>query len=210
MTPPPELDHLVYATPDLERGIRDVGAHLGVEPTPGGQHPGIGTRNAIVALGPRAYLEIIGPDPEQPDPPRWRPFGIDRLRDARLVTWAARTADLERQVEMARCGGLDLGAIVSMSRNRPDGARLSWRLTNPEVTHGGGIVPFLIDWGDSPHPASGLASSCPLVELRAEHPAPNELNGQLEALGLRLRVDAGPAPSLIAVLDSPNGRVELR
>jgi hypothetical protein len=71
------VDHLVYATPDLERGIREIESQLGIRASPGGQHPGRGTRNALVALGPSAYLEIIGPDVEQPAPAGHRWFAVD-------------------------------------------------------------------------------------------------------------------------------------
>ena len=63
------IDHLVYATPDLDLGIDTIERLLGVRATPGGQHLGAGTRNALVALGPGTYLEIVGPDPaNSPNP----------------------------------------------------------------------------------------------------------------------------------------------
>ena len=89
------IDHLVYATPDLDPGIEEIERALGVRATPGGQHPGRGTRNALIALGPTSYLEIIAPDRNQQPPREPRSFGIDELKDSRLVAWAA-TIDCPR------------------------------------------------------------------------------------------------------------------
>src|SRR5260370_42198553 len=90
------IDHLVYATPDLNSGIEAVEKLTGVRATPGGQHPGRGTRNALIALGPTSYLEIIGPDPEHPAPPHPRQFGIDGLKAPRPARRALKAQNLKQ------------------------------------------------------------------------------------------------------------------
>ena len=204
------IDHIVYATPDLNRGIGEIEKLLGVRATPGGQHPGRGTRNALLALGPTAYLEIIGPDPEQPAPQIPRHFGIDGLKESRLVTWAAKGHDLEQLVQTAMTNEVRLGEVTSGSRQRPDGLLLSWQYTNPRAVVADGIVPFFIDWGRSPHPAETAAKGLSLVDLRAEHPDAERVQRMLQQLRLDLSVRRGPRPSLIAVINGPRGRVELR
>ena len=204
------VDHLVFATPDLKVGIEAIEKLLGIRATPGGQHPGAGTRNALVALGPASYLEIIGPDTEQPDPPGPRRFGIDGLKRPRLAAWAAKGQDLERLAADAARKGVKLGAVGSGSRRRPDGVLLSWRFTSPATVLADGIVPFFIDWGKTPHPAATAAPGATLVGLRAEHPDAQRVEEMLRKLGLDLPVTSAPAPALIATVDSPKGRVELR
>ena len=205
-----KVDHLVYATPDLAAGVERVERLLGVKAVPGGQHPGGGTRNALIRLGDETYLEIIGPDPDQSKPPRPRRFGIDELKAPRLVTWAVKGTDLDSIVKTAKSHGLDPGQVQSGSRKRPDGVLLSWRLTVSPVLTADGIVPFFIDWGDTPHPASALPKGCTLVALRAEHPDANRIKAGLSGLGLNLHVDEGSAPALIATIRTPKGDVELR
>jgi hypothetical protein len=204
------IDHLVYATPNLATSVEQIEQLLGVRAVPGGQHPGAGTRNALIGLGDETYLEIIGPDPDQPKPARPRRFGIDELKSPRLVTWAVKGADLEGIVENAKRHGVDLGQVQSGSRRRPDGVLLSWRLTVSPALTANGIVPFFIDWDKTPHPAAALPKGCVLVALRTEHPDANRIQADLSALGLNLRVDAGSAPALIATIRTPHGDVELR
>lgn len=204
------LDHLVYATPDLRLGIDTVEKLLGVRATPGGQHPGLGTRNALVALGPSSYLEIIGPDPEQPKPAGRRRFGIDELKAPRIVGWVAKGTDLEKLVAAAAGRGVKLGAVIPGSRRRPDGVVLSWRYTDPSTVLADGVVPYFIDWGTSPHPSATAARGGSLVQVRAEHPEAERTQKMLDVLALDLRVQQGPMPAIIATIDSPRGRVELR
>lgn len=205
-----KIDHLVYAAPDLAAAIEQVQQLLGVRAVPGGQHPGAGTRNALIGLGDQTYLEIIGPDPSQPNPARPRRFGIDELRAPRLVTWAAKSTDLVGIIRTAKMYGIDLGQVQPGSRRRPDGELLSWKLTASPESNAGGVVPFFINWGQTQHPASTLPKGCTIVDFRAEHPDANRVQAGLSALGLKLRVDAGAAPALIATIRTPHGQVELR
>ena len=212
-----QVDHLVYATPDLALGIETAEKLFGVRATPGGQHPGEGTRNALIALGPTSYLEIIGPDPDQPKPERTRRFGIDEIKAPRLTTWVAKGKSLDTFAADAKAHGVNLGAVIPGSRKRPDGVVLSWTYTDPRVILADRLVPYLIDWGPSTgsgqastHPSATAAKGVTLLSLRAEHPDAENVQKMLKQLGLDLVVTRGPKPALIATFDSPHGRVELR
>ena len=204
------IDHLVYATPDLQAGIRHVEALLGVRATPGGQHPGEGTRNALVALGPTSYLEIIGVDPDQPTPTRPRKFRIDDLKGPRLVTWAAKGSDLTHLVADVHRRGVPLGEVIPGSRRTPAGVLLSWHITEQRAMVADGVVPFFIDWGATPHPASTAAAGATLLSLRAEHPDPESVQRMLTELGLEMSVVKGASASLVATIVGAHGQVELR
>ncbi|MFF4252425.1 VOC family protein [Streptomyces sp. NPDC001663] len=203
---PAHLDHLVLATPDLAATVADFARRTGVEPAPGGAHVGRGTHNYLVSLGGSSYLEIIGPDPEQSDPDGPRPFAVDDLASARTVTWAISPPDLDAAVETARARGYDPGSIRPMSRRRPDGTLLEWRLTDGDTQHPSGLVPFLIDWGASVHPTSTGLPVTPLLELSASAPAPDEIRPLLSAVDVELALSEGPL-GLTFTLDTPRGPV---
>ena len=206
---PPSIDHLVYATPDLEATLRSLAELLGVEAAPGGRHPLWGTRNALLSLGGRAYFEIVGPDPTQKPPPLPRPFGIDGLSAPRLQTWVVRGENLDPLVSRARAAGLELGTVEARSREKPDGTLLRWTMTDPYREREGGVIPFLIDWGSTPHPASTSPAGCSLVALRAEHPDPERVRALLAGLGALIPVSSAPRPRLVATISSPRGVHEI-
>jgi len=176
------IDHIVLATPDLATTVADIAERLGVAPVPGGAHVGRGTYNALLGLGGHTYLEIIGPDPAQPEPAHPRPFGIDELERSRLVAWCvAPRRPLESVVSDAIESGFDPGPIESMSRRRPDGVVLEWRLTFPP-SGPDSVLPFLIDWRDSPHPTTDLPIGGQLVGLDLVHPSPRRIDSILTAI----------------------------
>jgi hypothetical protein len=204
------IDHVVYGVDDLDAGVEELAERLGVRPAAGGRHVGRGTHNALLGLGGAVYLEVIARDPGQPASAGPVPFGLDRVHLPRLVGWAARTSAIGERVARARAQGYDPGPVHDMSRRRPDGFLLEWRLSRDAPDPARLVVPFLIDWGTSPHPSDSVPQGVRLVELRAEHPDPAAVRAQLAALDVPLPVDEGPAPALVAALDTPRGRVTLR
>lgn len=164
------VDHLVYASPDLDLGISRIEELLGVQAIPGGSHEGLGTRNALISLGANCYLEIIAPDPAQPEHFSPRPFGLDDLQSPRLVAWAAKGTNLDVLVQRAASKGIELGEVFTMSRQLPEGQILSWTLTFPVPTAGAGLIPFFIDWGKTPHPSLSTPMGTQLLKLTIEHP----------------------------------------
>jgi hypothetical protein len=209
--PPLAPDHLVYVTADLDAATADLEQRLGVRPAGGGSHVGRGTRNTLLSLGPDVYLELLGPDPGQDVQQPASRFPAAPL----LRTWAVKAPQIDATVEASRERGYDPGEVQAMSRARPDGVLLEWRLTSGAGgglgTDGSvGLVPFLIDWGATEHPALSAPQGCRLTSLRAEHPDPAAVTPALEALGVTLEVTHGPTAALIATIDTPNGPVELR
>ncbi|MFI6404106.1 VOC family protein [Streptomyces sp. NPDC050548] len=203
---PARLDHLVLATPELAATVADFTLRTGIAPVAGGAHVGLGTRNYLVSLGGSRYLEILGPDPEQSEPSGPRPFGVDALSGARTVTWAISPPDLDAAVAAARAQGYDPGPVRAMSRRRPDGTLLEWRLTDGDTAHPSGLVPFLIDWSASPHPTASGLPVAPLLELAATAPAPDEIRPLLSAVGVELALTEGPV-GLSFTVNTPRGAV---
>lgn len=207
---PRGVDHLIWTVPDLRWGMSEIERRLGVRPVEGGRHPDYGTHNALAALGPETYLEIMAVDPDLPRPARGRLFAMDDLDEPRLAAWVLRCEEIDARVARAATGGVVLGPVASGSRERPDGSVVSWKISDPYAPRMGGVVPFLIAWGDTAHPARSAPAAGTLTGLRLEHPEPEAAQRALGLLGVGLAVDPGPRARLVATLQSAYGEVELR
>jgi hypothetical protein len=203
-----QIDHLIYAAPDLAVAIADLEDRFGVRAQAGGRHPGLGTHNALLALGPRTYLEIIAPDPEQPEPSGRHPFVIGDLGHGALVSWALTVDDIDQAAATARSQGCDPGEIADGQRIASTGTVLRWRATGS--ARASGLVPFLISWGDTEHPARSAPPGLSLESFRIEHPDPASLTPALTALGASVDVIPAAAPALVATLSGPAGPQVLR
>lgn len=207
-----EPDHLVLAAADLDAGAAWLEQHLGVALAAGGRHVRMGTHNRLLGFGENFYLELIAIDPAAPPPGRPRWFGLDSLPVTdrpRLIHWVARSDDILR--DTAACSE-DLGEILPMERGD-----YRWRISVPADGHlpGEGLVPTLIQWDVSQHPASRLPDAgCRLMKLEGFHPQPARIRTALDSLGLGSRLDVHSCPAedpaqLVAYLRTPSGLIEL-
>ena len=219
------IDHIVYTCGRLEDGIDTIERLTGVRAVVGGRHLGVGTHNALLSLGAEAYLEIIAPDPTQPEPEQPRPFQLDDPTwHGRIVAFALhpkKSASIELLATSLLLEGEPPGELRAMSRNKPDGSVLNWRLT--PLSRASGPRPWLIDWGSTAHPASTSPPGCLLAGLTCIGYEAERMEAVLRKIGLQ------PLPAkdsfgttavvfaphhntlgfLVADLDTPKGRVRL-
>lgn len=178
------LDHVIVAGPDLSGLIAWLKREFGLAAAPGGRHPGQGTHNALVGLGPQAYLELMAPDdlPLPADAPGAYRRSLAHLANPELLTWCARTASWRELAARAEGLGLEV-ACPEGRRKTASGEELRWRLVIVSGHGFGGHVPFFIDWLDTPHPATALEQQASLTALHLEHPDATGLTNALTALG---------------------------
>src|SRR5258707_15426334 len=120
---PALLDHILLGCNDLDRGIELVEQNVGVRPAIGGGHPGRGTRNALLSLGERRYLEIIAPDPKQNEIVHFPQ--IRSMTDPRLIGWAVHPPDISAGPKQLRENKVEFKGPDDGSPKRPDGRILN-------------------------------------------------------------------------------------
>ena len=211
---PSQLDHILLGCNDLDRGIDFVEQRAGVRPAVGGVHPRRGTRNALLSLGERRYLEVIAPDPQQ-DQKHVEQFAFKTLAHLRelssphLIGWAAHPSDLEKFSALLRDAGIAFLGPWPGSRQRPDGKLLQWKSLNLKDDQGG-LLPFFIEWSaDSIHPSADAPKGCRLARFGAVTPNPAALNKIIDLLQLHMLVSQGDKAALQATIVGPKGELTL-
>ena len=176
-----------------------LGAALGITPTVGGSHPDHGTCNQLFSLGGAQYFEVLGPDPAatQEGPMAKR---ATKLRAPDIWTFAVTTKDLDALAVRARALGLSVQGPTPGSRRTPTGETLHWRylyLISPEFK---GLVPFAIDWLDTPHPSRTTVQGVRLQSMLVTHPRADALAALYAALGLEMTVHHGARSAIVVTL----------
>ena len=205
------LDHILLGCRDLDAGIAFVEHQTGVRAGIGGVHPGMGTRNALLSLGVRHYLEIIAPDPAQTGVPAsagGRLAQLQSLTAPRLIGWAAHVPDIDALAARLREGGVAFEGPSAGSRRRPDGRLLQWKSLGVADDRNG-MLPFFIEWGaGATHPSVDAPAGCTLEHFAASDPDPGVLSSLCQRLGLDVNVQPG-TQGLLARITGKGGTLTL-
>jgi hypothetical protein len=200
-----QVDHIILGTARLDEGIDAFAERTGVRPVFGGNHPGRGTRNALVALGGGQYLEILAPQPDAP--PSEAVTHLRQLAELTPIGWAVSTTDVEATIRALRHNGFDTSPPSRGSRMRPDGTTLEWTtlgITKPQFEG----APFFIRWStQSVHPSRDSPTGCNLTDLTLGVPDRTEPQRLIALLGLRAGVRSASRFRMELILQCPKGDV---
>ena len=210
------LDHLSYAAgPDgLAKTAERLGGLLGQEFTDGGLHPRFGTRNMILPLADRTYLEIV----EVLDHPASdkAPFGQAVRARSSLgggwLGWVVAVDDIAR-VE-ARLGR----EAVDGYRHRPDGKELMWKQIGVNGLIADPQLPFFVQWLSpaEDHPSQGASGDYSLacLEIAGDPHRVSEWLGEtveapLEDVKVEWVAPHGTPGVIAAQIQTPTGLVRI-
>lgn len=201
-----QLDHFAVATPSLDVAADEFAQRTGIRPSAGGSHPGKGTRNALVSLGPQLYLAIDGPDPAQPlvgNTGAWMRELIQPLANVYVV----RTDD----IELAMKGLEKLGyscEIERLNRLRPNGAEVAWLSLVVRGHDFGRAMPIITQWLTSDHPERDAPQGCRLETFLVRHPEAVALSAVFSQIGLSIAVTPAAEAGLHLSIRGSRGAVQ--
>jgi catechol 2,3-dioxygenase-like lactoylglutathione lyase family enzyme len=134
------IDHVVIAVRDLGAASDDY-ARLGFTVTPGGEHTGGATHNALISFADGAYFELIAF--KEPDRPQEHKWWARQAKGEGTVDFALRSESVDFEGDRLKQTGIDIDGPHDGGRLRPDGQHIAWR--NLGLTVSGVPLPFMIE-----------------------------------------------------------------
>ena len=204
-----ELDHVIVAVGDLATAAERFERDYGLVSVEGGRHRGLGTGNRIVPLGD-SYVELMAVvDEAEAVGKPWASWvrrtcaGGDRLGALCL-----RTDDADAIADRLGTPALE------MSRTKPDGTELRWKLAGLDLMLDDSSHPFFIQWYADPadlpgatpveHPSG--ARGIEWVEIAC---APDELRARIGDADLDVRAVTGDRGVRRVGIATPGGTLVL-
>ena len=136
---PNRIDHIVFGVRDLKAAARTIWNDFGLQAQSGGEHPGAGTANMIVAVGSGQFIELLTVTDASSKHPIV-PWLLDKLSNGdRLLHVAIQPDDLD--AEASRLGE----PVMTNQRLAFDGKRVGFRLTGIRGAFGPDLLPFFVE-----------------------------------------------------------------
>jgi len=129
------FDHAIIYGDQLESLISDFET-LGFTVLRGGEHPDMGTHNALIIFQNNTYIELLAPIPG-----RTQQGFPGRLGEQGFAGYCLRADSLEMDLRPASARGVGISPLIEGGRTRPDGQQVKWRL----ATIHGLSSPFFIE-----------------------------------------------------------------
>lgn len=210
------LDHVSFAVgPNgLAGTTSELGKLLGAEFLNGGAHPRFGTRNMILPLQNKQYLEVV----EVLDHPASNKAAFGqavRERSDAGGGWMAWCVSVDDMSEVEHRIGRH---AVPGNRRRPDGYNLEWRQIGTSGMKSDPQLPFVIQWEKDPteHPSQMAPSDISLIALDIAG-SPQRLSDwlgepavhALEEIEVNWTAPHGLPGIMAATFRTPNGDVRI-
>lgn len=202
------IDHIVYAVPNLEQACDKLEDILEVKPVFGGYHKTIGTKNALVNLGDKCYLEILAIDEQNEliNGPRW--MGVDFLENAQITRWAINSESLLSDQQILRQYNLNMGEIFAGSRETPSGSLLQWEMILPLALPKIELAPFMVNWSPSSiHPTEALDDKCSLIGIDFHQADSDSTKKLFESLGIDKQIQPSSESKIVIQIKTPSGKI---
>ena len=200
------VDHLVLLSPSVARGMAVLTDLFGVAPAAGqGVHKDEGTEHLLLGLGGDQYIEVLcAVDSPPADSPG---AAIAQLRHPVFSTFGIRTGDMQASIKQIAPTRLAVDPVYSLSHQVNQEQCWHWKLGvvgGHDFDH---QIPFLIDWGNTPHLAQRVPVGGRGLKLVAYSPNVEGLLQCYSALNVNVSVMYSEKPHLEAVITTSSGRL---
>lgn len=169
----------------------------------------MGTQNALLRLGSRLYLEVIGPDRSQSLVNNYGGY-IASLSKPQILTMVVAVQDIYSVATKVAEAGLATNGPTPLYRSSSTGASVNCTILMTKDSELGWSFPLFVDWGNSTdHPADGAPSGCSLVSAEVLHPNAMRMRKLFSTMDIDIPVRVASNPSFKVTMDTPNGPVTL-
>lgn len=203
-----DIDHFIWIAKDYENGKKTIMEKFETAPVDGGKHLGYGTQNALLGLGENLYLEILSPDLEQAQPNHWS-RAIFAANSDGIFHWAAKCSDLKSLHNKALACGYESSGPLAFSRKAPNGEIFSWQLLFLGGHNFGALVPFFIDWGNTPHPSKNIPMGGQLYRFSLASPQANSLRKFMQSLDINVDITQSEIARIDIEVKTKNSTISL-